>query len=473
MSRSGSLTLIVQPGREILEARRDPAAFGRWVAGKDAADIHREWLAAIVTGESNDCLHLVAGEPTSLLSFRGSGKTTWLRIVAAWMYGHNPQLQLGWTSYSEAIAVKSSRVIKRLIASTRYQQVFPQIRPSRRWGDLDWEIDKAFAGVSEIEADFSFQALGITGSVTSNRFHLIVYDDLIKSKKAIANEEVRTGMLETIQDAIEPCLIPGGRELNLGTRWRNDDIHATYFTPQQEWRVLEQSAILTDLETRQERSAWPERFSLEFLQGIRAKKPLTFLFQYQNQLPEANEDAPIKPEFIRYGELPLLRSLTLGVDLAAGENETDDYTAFVLSGKDEAGNYWIVLAEEIRASGNLAKIKQIMALRKQWGNFRVIVEKNAYQKSFEGDWRDYCRRYRVQGMVLETVSATEDKITRLESISGIFENGFVCLNRQRGMQRLVNQLLMLDLEHDDLMDACVYSLGLQQKRARRRAAGAG
>jgi hypothetical protein len=41
------------------------------------------------------------------------------------------------------------------------------------------------------------------------------------------------------------------------------------------------------------------------------------------------------------------------------------------------------------------------------------------------------------------------------------------------MQRLINQLLGIDTEHDDLMDACVYALNPQQKRARRRAAGAG
>jgi hypothetical protein len=76
-------------------------------------------------------------------------------------------------------------------------------------------------------------------------------------------------------------------------------------------------------------------------------------------------------------------------------------------------------------------------------------------------------------VVIELVSAVDDKILRLESVSGIFENGFVFFNRHQGMQRLVNQLLGIDNEHDDLMDACVYALNPQQKRARRRAAGAG
>jgi predicted phage terminase large subunit-like protein len=237
--------------------------------------------------------------------------------------------------------------------------------------------------------------------------------------------------------------------------------------------IIEQPAIVLGSDGK-ERSAWESRFSLEFLWKIRSRKPLTFLYQYQNQLPALNEEAPIKPEFIQYGDLPaVLRSLTLGIDLAAGENETDDFTALVLSARDEVGNYWIVATHEFRASGNLAKIKQIMEFRKTWGNFRVIVEKNAYQKSFEGDFRDYCKRYRVQNLVVDTVSAVDDKIMRLESVSGIFENGFVFFNKLQGMQRLISQLLGMDGEHDDLMDACVYALNPQQKRARRRAAGAG
>jgi predicted phage terminase large subunit-like protein len=458
---------------DAIAARFDLAKFGEYVCGKVAEEIHQSWFPILVTGQSNDCLNLCAGEDTNLLSFRGSGKTTWMRIAIAWLFGHNPHMQLGWVSYSEQIAVKSSRVIKRIIESPRYREVFPEVRPGKRWGDLDWEIDKGFASVSVIEADFSFQAIGITGSITSNRFHLLVYDDLIKSKKAIANEEVRASMLETIQDAIEPCLIPGGRALGMGTRWRNDDIHAKYFIPENDWVIIEQPAIVLGSDGK-ERSAWESRFSLEFLWKIRSRKPLTFIYQYQNQLPALNEEAPIKPEFIQYGDLPaVLRSLTLGIDLAAGENETDDFTALVLSARDEVGNYWIVATHEFRASGNLAKIKQIMEFRKTWGNFRVIVEKNAYQKSFEGDFRDYCKRYRVQNLVVDTVSAVDDKIMRLESVSGIFENGFVFFNKLQGMQRLISQLLGMDGEHDDLMDACVYALNPQQKRARRRAAGAG
>lgn len=449
-----------------IAARTDVELFSQMVCGQGAAEVHRSWFPILITGASNECLNLIAGDNTNLLSFRGSAKTTWLRRIIAWAIGHNPHIQIGWVSYSESIAVKSSRVIKRILASPQYQQVFPHIRKGSRWGDIDWEIDKPFAQVSAFDSDITLAAIGATGAVTSNRFHLIVFDDLIKSSKAIANEDVREAMLLNIQEAIEPCLIPGGRMIDLGTRWREDDIHATYFTRENGWDVIEQSAIVTD-DDGQERSTWEERFSLAMLQKLRAAKPIVFLMQYQNQLPDLHTERPVRPEFIQYGEPPLCHSLVLGVDLAAGEDEVDDYTALVLCGKAPDGKYYVLYTDQFRASGNVAKIRRIMQLRKKYRNFRVIAEKNAYQKSFEGDWRDYCNRYGVKDIVCETVAAVDDKIIRLESVSGIFENGFVVFNKNHGMQALVNQLLLLDRDHDDLMDACVYALSKLQKRTRR------
>jgi predicted phage terminase large subunit-like protein len=462
--KSAHAAAVEEP--EIAAARESLEAFGLYVCGREAAALHRSWFPLLVPGGSNDALNRIAGPDTNLLSFRGSGKSTWSRIWAAWLIGHNPGIQIGWVSYSEAIALKSSRVIKRIIDSPRYREVFPTIRKGSRWGDVDWEIDKGFAGASTLDSDITLQSLGATGSVTSNRFHLLVFDDLIKSSAAISNPEVRETMLSNIQDAIEPCLVPGGRQIDLGTRWNAEDIHATYFNRENNWQVIEQPAIITTPENS-EASAWPERFSLEFLQDIRARKPISFLYQYQNQIPENDDDLPIKPSFIRYGEPPSqFDQIVLAMDLAAGEEAKDDYTAIVIAGK--AGQtYWVLHAEEFRASGNLAKIRRVQELRKKWRFNRLLVEKNAYQKSFEGDWRDHCKRCKVQDVVCETVAATKDKLMRLQDVSGVFENGFVMFNKNQPLSRLIAQLLLADQAHDDLLDSCVYALGRLLRRSRK------
>lgn len=73
----------------------------------------------------------------------------------------------------------------------------------------------------------------------------------------------------------------------------------------------------------------------------------------------------------------------------------------------------------------------------------------------------------MKNLVCEMVNSTEDKMMRLEAVSGIFENGFVILNKHEKMGRLIAQLLGIDKDHDDLADACEKVLNRLQRRDRR------
>jgi phage terminase large subunit-like protein len=471
--QSRHLTIVVAPSPQIAAARNDLGAFGEYVCGKVPAEIHRSWFPHLATGANSECLNLIAGENTNLLSFRGSAKTTWARIWLAWAIGHNPHIQTGWISYNESTALKSSRVIKRIIASQRYQEIFPHVRPGSRWADTDWEIDKAYAGVSTFDSDFTLAALGITGGITSNRFHLTVYDDLIKSSQQIKNAEIREKMVENYGEVIEPCVeaVPGSRQVSLGTRFRADDIHATEFTPENGWKVIEQGAIVMD-ENGQERPAW-ERIPLTRLYRIRQRRPIIFSYQWMNQIPQLADEQSITEDDFQYidaAEIPDFVELILGIDLAASEDEKNDFTAFVLGGRKD-DRIIILEAQEYRIKGNLKKIQEVMALWKRWRHkaqrLRIVFGKPAYQKSFEGDWQDYKRRYNVQSVTCEGVVENLDKDEKREAISGVFQDRIVYFNRAKNFGRLVAQLIGADLEHDDLADGCYFCLSKLQRRVRR------
>jgi len=206
---------------------------------------------------------------------------------------------------------------------------------------------------------------------------------------------------------------------------------------------------------------------LESLQKIRDKKPAIFLFQYQNRLPDNSEYAIIREEWIAYDEAPTdFDELVLGVDLAASEKTRADYTALVLIGR-KGEMLYVVDVHEFRAVGNVEKIKRICELRKTWGNFKVVVEKVAYQSSFEGDWKVEMKRRRLSNFVCEMVTPKGDKDSRLEGVSGVFANGIVKFNRKAKCGRLVSQLLRFDMDHDDLSDACEIALSRLQRRSRR------
>lgn len=456
------ITTIAAPSPDVLLAREDLGHFGKYVCFKEPAAHHRQWLPELVTGQDSETLNRIAGENLNILAPRGSAKSTWLAIFVAWAIGHNPQLQVIYVGYSESVALKQSRIIKRIIESAAYQRVFPQIRPGSRWSDRDWEIDKEHAGVLTLDADYTFYAVGVTGAITSRRAGLVVGDDLVKSSAAIAKEEIREKMVNNWQEVLEPTLVPGGRVVSIGTRFRRDDIHCTEFIPANGWRVMVQQALIDGV------SYWPERFTNDFLERLRRKNPIVFAFQYQNILPPNSEDAIIRQEWIKYAVVPkTFDDLVLGVDLAASEKTRADYTALVLVAR-QGDIFYIVDAMRFRAIGNFEKIKAILELRKQYGDFRIIFEKVAYQASFEGDWRDeVVRRRRINTLRIEPVTPRSDKDARLEGISGIFANDLVRLNRAKPMSDLVDELLRVNLEHDDLADACEMALARLQRRSRK------
>lgn len=449
--------ILATPSEEALIARLELGKLGEYVADKPPAAHHKSWFPYLRTGKDSECLRQYAGDNTDLLAPRGSAKSTWIAIATADIIGHNPHAQILYLSNSRDLALRQSRLIKRIIETPRFQEVFPHIKPGKRWADTDWEIDKKYAGVSQLDSDATLKAYGILGSVIGGRFHVIIGDDLIKSSKAIANPRVREDMQQTFSEVIEPCLVPGGRMLDIGTRFRRDDIHVTEFNPDNGWITVETQAIITK-EDRTEESYWGDRYKLERLQSLRKRKPTIFTYQFQNQLPPDDEDVIIKPEWIKYGTPPeRFNKLVLGMDLAASEKESGDQTAFVLVGMiRKPFKLWVLGAWAGRWVGNVEKLAQVRKIRETWGAFELAVESNAYQRSLIGDFRTvFVNQWGIRNVIAHPVPSRGDKHERLNGVSGVFANGFVEFDKSRDFHQLVSQLtFQSEADEDDLSDAC-------------------
>lgn len=494
------------PTEIVLRSRSDIGTFGEYVAGKIPAPHHEEWFPHLRTGNDSECLKEYAGENTDLLAPRGSAKSTWAAIVAADIIGHNPHVQMLYLSHSRAIALRQSRLVKRIIELPQYREVFPHIRPGSRWADTDWEIDKYWAGVNALDSDATFSAAGITGSIVGMRTHIIFGDDLIKSSAAIANENIREKIEYNFFEVVEPTLIPGGRIIDIGTLFRRDDIHHRF--KEEGWNVIHTSAIVkvgqtvaitedgriieVDIEkhrsgkfpTRKEeklkviryeqheveKSYW-SRYKLELLQKLREKRPQIFTFQFQNQYPPDDEEVIIKPEWIKYGavdETKKFDRIAIGLDLAASEKETGDWTVFVVVGIKD-GKYTALDFEKSRAVGNLEKLQIIKRLWEKWGmrshDFYVVPETNAYQRSFLGDFkRIFIEEWRIDGVRIKPSPSVGDKHQRLNGVSGIFANGLIIFAESVNWRDVVAQLTFQELEHDDCADATEKALSFLQRR---------
>lgn len=486
----------VKPSSDALLARTSFVHFLTYVLGKTPAHHHLVWIQHLVTGESSENLSLIAGSNLEILAPRGSAKSTIIGAFVAWTIGHNPGIRIIYTSYSESVALSRSRLIKRLIEKKEYREVFPHIQKGSRWSDTDWEINKAWAGVEDagIESDYTFYAAGITGSITSRRSDLILYDDCVKSSKSIENPDVRQKILDNIGEVIQPTLVPGGREIDIGTRFRGDDIHATEFTVANGWHVIEQSAIITNPDTGEEESYWPERFTLPKLAHIREKKPTIFSFQYQNKVVRIS-DISIDPDWIDRGAVPLdlyqYDSLVIGLDLSSKQRESNDYTVFTLAGRI-GQNFYALDMRRGRWAGNGDKLAVLIEMCLDWGIIdedetvdedkrgRYIAqpltvyfhaEDSSYQASLGADFKRFItQRHAIYNLVYvpaKTNRATGDKLCRLRGVTGIFQNHLLTFSNYRNFGIMVDELINFgSAEHDDCVDSLVFALTLLAARAR-------
>jgi phage terminase large subunit-like protein len=488
------------PTEIVLSARQDVGLLGEYVAGKTPAPHHCEWFPHLRTGQDSECLKFYAGENTDLLAPRGSAKSTWAAIIAADVIGHNPHVQMLYLSNSTKIALRQSRLIKRIIESPKYREVFPHIRPGKRWADTDWEIDKVWAGVNTLDSDATFAAAGITGSIVGMRTHFIFGDDLIKSSAAIKNEEVREKMRYNFFEVIEPTLIPGGRILDVGTLFRRDDIHRDF--EEEGWKVIRTSAIkkvaktiavdessgrVIDVDIEEippelrhnfqykkveiEESYW-DRYKLEALQRLKEKRPVIFLFQFQNQLPPNDDDVVIKPEWIKYGEPPeeMFDSIAIGADLAASEDNSSDWTVFIVAGRIGM-DFWMLDNVRGRYVSNHKKLEVLKELRGKWVERTVrkeiyfVPESGGYQNSLKGDFKIiFVRQWEITNVRVRPTPSTSDKRERLEGVSGIFDNGLVKFNAAAKWSRVVDELTLQATDHDDCADATEKALAFLQRR---------
>ena len=368
------------------KAREDFGFFCEYVADKPPAEHHQHWHRHFVTDQDSSCLIKIAGPNVDLLAPRGSAKSTVLGLLTAWAIGiHTHEklpLQILYLSYTVDIARSKSATIKRIIESKRYQEVFPSVRLLKNVTSNEyWSIDHKFAGIDTTgEEQFTLCAAGLKGSVTSKRSHLVMIDDAIKSAADIANPDIRKQMQENWNAVIAPTMFEGARAICLGTRFRHDDIHSTTFNEQNNWSQFVLSAIINDPETGDEKSYWPEMWSLDYLKEKKRQAPIAFSFQYMNQVVRQNE-LSLAPELIVKAEISTeFDTLGVGVDLSAGTKEKNDYTVMVLGGRI-GDRIHIIDYRRIRVMGNLEKLDIMKELLNDWSIIGIDENKNYYRLS--------------------------------------------------------------------------------------------
>ena len=453
--------------------------------GKPNAEHHKRWVEEFVTGEDSTQLLMCAGPNTAILCPRGSGKSTVLGMLCAWLIGTHAQagkmLQMLYLGYSLDIARSRSHTIKTIIGGRNYQEVFPMVRLSKaRQSDELWSIDYEFAGVDVAAADpYSVVAQGLSGSITSRRSQLIVLDDVVKSSESIQNPEIRRKLITNWVEVVQPTLLEGGRTIALGTRFSTVDIFGSTFNEKNGWKVVTQRAIELD-ENGLERSYWPSFYTLEHLQKLRSEDLISFAFQFQNS-PVSRSEIDFPEDWLKLADLiSEYDGLCVGIDLSSGLKERNDFTVMTLAGIS-GDKVEVIDFRRLRSMGNLEKIDALCELLADWGLLvegdekpdgtidwfptdtpvTINIEAISYQQSLQADAKEILHDKRsLHNLVLRGVTGYRgDKLSRFRGVLGLFQTGRITWNRWINWEAYHSELLNYGAtDHDDCPDSLLLAI---------------
>lgn len=307
---------------------------------------------------------------------------------------------------------------------------------------------------------------GIEKEQTSQHYDIIIADDLVARENCMTPEQREKVYIyyKDLQDLLEP----DGTLIVIGTRWHQDDLYDKILSENEEakktgktppWDLFIRTAYRDDGSVM-----FPEKFSLEYLDQLRASKgPYEFSAQYLNN-PIDESAADFKKAWIRKYEpgTPHPASLYLTVDPALSLSRDADPSGLIVAGQFQNRIIRVVdyLHERLMPNGLVDKIFELV---EKWHLMRIGIETFAFQKTLKYDIQAEQRR-RNRFFSIDELGGRKGgkeplltKEARIRRLQPYFEQGLVEIRPD--MKELEMELLAFPRgRHDDLIDALAYQL---------------
>jgi predicted phage terminase large subunit-like protein len=223
-----------------------------------------------------------------------------------------------------------------------------------------------------------------------------------------------------------------------------------------QWEVVELPAIFDD-----GKPCWPEYWSLEDLTSVKASiPPGKWNAQYQ-QNPTGEENAIIPREWWKKWEkntVPNLQYVIQSYDTAFTKRETSDFSAITTWGvfyPNESGQPGLILLDSKKGRWDFPELKEVaLENYKFWDPDTVIVEAKASGLPLTHELRNM-----GIPVVNFTPSKGNDKVSRVHSVSPLFEAGMVWVPDEVFADELIEEVAAFpNGEYDDLVDSMTQAL---------------
>lgn len=402
--------------------------------------------------------HDEAEERTAWVAPRGSGKSTWAYLILPlWAMAHGHRRYVAAFADSGTQAQQHLLSLKLELDTNRLlREDYPELCAPAKRASGTTMADRQDLYLSA--SGCAFSAKGIDSStlgakIGSRRPDLILFDDVEpdESNYSIYQKDKR---LATILNAVLPMNL-NAVVMFVGTTTMQGsimhDIVRQAVEPDEEtptWpreeniRVHYYNAIVTNPDGS-ERSLWPQRWSLDFLDSIR--DTASFALNFANQ--PVSQGGWWQPGDIRYGRRDHYDRTVLFVDGAVTAKPTSDYTGLTVMGLSLAEKRLFIRESiGIKLTGEPRR-QRILQLAVDFGVDYIMAEANQGGDMWLTELHDMpCR--------VATFKQSEPKQVRIRRFLSIFQRAGERIFLEKKLPQLEAQLAGYpNLVHDDVIDS--------------------
>jgi len=373
-------------------------------------------------------------------------------LFPAWMMGRNPKMKIIQATHTTELAVNFGRKTKNLIDSDEYKEIFPEVQLA---------ADSKASGRWDTSKGGMYYAVGVGSNLAGRGGDLVIIDDPHSEQTAMSVSGFDDAW-DWYTGGPRQRLQPGGSIVLVQTRWSEKDMTGQLLRAMakdplaDQWEVVELPAIFDD-----GKPCWPEYWSLEDLTSVKASiPPSKWNAQYQ-QNPTGEENAIIPREWWNKWEkktVPNLQFVIQSYDTAFTKRETSDFSAITTWGvfyPNETGQPNLILLDSKKGRWDFPELKEVaLENYKFWDPDTVIVEAKASGLPLTHELRNM-----GIPVVNFTPSKGNDKVSRVHSVSPLFEAGMVWAPDELFADELIEEVAAFpNGEYDDLVDSMTQAL---------------
>jgi predicted phage terminase large subunit-like protein len=373
-------------------------------------------------------------------------------LFPSWIIGRDPRTKIIQTTHTAELAVNFGRKVRNLLDTPEYRMIFE---------DVKLQSDSKAAGRWSTNHGGEYFAAGVGGAITGRGADLLIIDDPHSEQDALS-ETAMEHAYEWYTSGPRQRLQPGGSIVIVMTRWSLKDLTAKILKAQgyddhaDQWEVVEFPAVMPS-----GNACWPEYWDKRELDGVRASLSVAKWNAQWQQNPTSEEGAIIKKEWWqrwKEEEVPQLEYIIQSYDTAFSKRETADYSAITTWGvfyPQHEGAAHLILLDAKKGRWDFPELKaQALDQYKFWEPETVIVEAKASGLPLTHELRQI-----GIPVVNFTPSKGNDKITRVHSVSPLFESGMIWAPDERWADEVIEECAAFpNGEYDDLVDSTTQAL---------------